>query len=77
MQGAVLVGGRLHLSTSAGLRGRGSLWTGRPGHLHRHAKVLPPGPEDLTHWPSRDELLTLTEYPRRRVVLALDRRRFG
>ena len=34
------------------------------------------GPEDITYWPSREELWTVTEYPGRRLVLALDRRRF-
>ncbi len=76
MQGAVSVDGRLHATTSNGRRGRGSLWVGRPSELRRVPKVLPPGPEDLTYWPSRDELWTVTEYPGRRLVLALDRKRF-
>ncbi len=77
MQGAVSVDGRLHVVTSNGRRGRGSLWVGPPEALHRRARVLPPGAEDLTYWPSREELWTLTEYPGRRLVLALDRRRFS
>lgn len=76
MQGAVSVDGTLYVVTSNGRRGRGGLWVGAPGALHRHARVLPPGPEDLTYWPSRDELWTPTEYPGRRFVLALDRKRF-
>lgn len=76
MQGAVGVGGRLHVTSSAGRRGRGDLWVGTPGAWERHPRVLPPGPEDLTYWPSRDELWTVTEYPGRRLVLALDRARF-
>jgi hypothetical protein len=76
MQGAVSVDGTLYVVTSNGRHGRGSLWAGAPGALHRHAKVLPPGPEDLTYWPSRNELWTPTEYPGRRFVLALDRKRF-
>ena len=77
MQGAVSVDGRLHVVTSNGRRGKGSLWVGDPEALRRKAKVLPPGPEDLTYWPSRDELWTPTEYPGNRLVIALDRRRFG
>ena len=77
MQGAVSVDGRLHVVTSNGKRGRGSLWVGPPDALERKARVLPPGPEDVTYWPSREELWTPTEYPGRRYVLALDRRRFA
>jgi hypothetical protein len=76
MQGAVSVDGRLHVVTSNGRRGRGSLWVGPAGELRRNARVLPPGPEDITWWPSRDELWVPTEYPGRRYVLAYDRRRF-
>jgi hypothetical protein len=76
MQGVVSVDGRLHVVTSNGRRGRGSLWVGAPGALRQASKVLPPGPEDITYWPSREELWTVTEYPGRRFVLALDRRRF-
>jgi hypothetical protein len=76
MQGAVSVDDRLHVVTSNGKRGNGSLWVGPPGAVRRHARVLPPGPEDVTWWPSRDELWTPTEYPGNRLVLALDRVRF-
>jgi hypothetical protein len=76
MQGAVSVDDRLHVVTSNGRRGKGSLWVGPPRTLRRVARVLPPGPEDITYWPSREELWTVTEYPGRRLVLALDRRRF-
>lgn len=77
MQGAVLVDGRLHVVTSNGRRGRGSLWVGAPGELRQVSKVLPPGPEDITYWPSRGELWVPTEYPGRRFVLAFDRNRFA
>ena len=76
MQGAVSVDGRLHVVTSNGKRGRGSLWVGAPGSLRQVKKVLPPGPEDITYWPSREELWITTEYPGRRYVLAFDRKRF-
>lgn len=80
MQGAVDVGGRLHVVTSAGRHGRGSLWVGPVDGLTRHRWVLPAGPEDLCHWPGwpgEDRLWTQTEYPDRRTVLALDRSRFA
>jgi hypothetical protein len=77
MQGAALVDGRLHVVTSNGKRGRGSLWVGPPGDLREVSKVLPPGPEDITYWPSREELWVPTEYPGRRFVLAYDRKRLG
>jgi hypothetical protein len=76
MQGAVMVDGRLHVVTSNGRYGRGSLWVGPPGNLERVPKVLPAGPEDITYWPSREELWITTEYPDRRFVLAFDRRHF-
>jgi hypothetical protein len=77
MQGAVRVGDQLHVTTSAGLHGRGSIWVGEPGRLLRFDRVLPPGPEDLCHWPAADQLWTLTEYPRERLVLGLARSRFA
>ena len=76
MQGAVTVDGRTYITTSNGRRGRGSVWVATGERLRRHARVLPPGPEDITYWPSRDELWTVTEHPGRRLVLALDRKRF-
>jgi hypothetical protein len=76
MQGAVLVDGRLHVTTSRGRFRRGNLWVGPPGRLHRHRAVLPIGPEDIAYWPERDQLWSLSEYPRRRVVVAIDRSRF-
>jgi hypothetical protein len=73
MQGVAAVNGTLYVTTSNGRRGRGSLWVGTPGRLHQHEKVLPPGPEDLCYRPAEDELWTVTEYPRRRLVLGLRR----
>jgi hypothetical protein len=80
MQGAVALDGhvaRLAVTTSAGRWRRGSMWTGAAGRMTEHPKALPPGPEDLCHWPSTDRLWTVTEYPRRRFVLALDRSRLA
>jgi hypothetical protein len=77
MQGAALVDGRLHVVTSRGPHRRGSIWSEWEGRLHQHEFVLPPGPEDLSHRASVDQLWSLTEYPYIRMVLAVDRRRFG
>jgi len=77
MQGVAVVDGRWYLATSAGRFLRGSMHVGEPGALRRRPRVLPVGVEDLSHWPSRDELWTLTEYPGRRCVLAMDRARLG
>jgi hypothetical protein len=76
MQGVASVEGTLHVTTSNGRRGRGSLWVGRPGRLRQHDRVLPPGPEDLCYRPAEDELWTVTEYPRRRLALGLRREWF-
>ena len=79
-QGAVRVGGRLYVGTSNGRFRRGSVWVGpyapegvEPGVFTRRPGTLPVGPEDLAHWPSRDELWTVTEYPGRRRLVVLDR----
>lgn len=76
MQGAVLVGGRLHVVTSLGRYRRGSVWTEDGGRLRQHEHVLPPGPEDVSLRPRHDQLWTVTEYPYSRMVVAVDRRRF-
>ncbi|HEU4512444.1 MAG TPA: hypothetical protein VFR87_05020 [Nocardioidaceae bacterium] len=77
MQGATVVGDRWYVTTSAGRYLRGSLYVGRPGAFRRRAWVLPVGVEDITYWPSRDELWSLSEYPGRRYVFAMDRARLG
>jgi hypothetical protein len=77
MQGAVSVEGRLYVTTSAGTRGMGSIWVGRPGALRSYPYATPPGPEDICYRSSGDRLWTVTEYPKQRFVLALDRSHFG
>ena len=76
MQGAVVVDGTWYVSTSSGRYLPGSLHVGRPGAFRRYARVLPTGVEDLTYWPSRDQLWTLSEYPGRRYVVAMARAQF-
>ncbi len=61
---------------SAGPYRLGSVWAGTPGDLVRHRFALPVGPEDITYWPSTDELWSLSEYPRHRYVFAMPRSRF-
>jgi hypothetical protein len=72
MQGAVLVDGTWVITASTGEGNPGDLWVGRPGDLHRRRGVLPTGPEDVTWWPQRGELWSLTEWPGRRWVYAID-----
>ncbi len=76
MQGVAVVDGRHYVCTSAGSRRRGSLWSGLPGSLTRHAGVLPVGPEDLSYWPETDQVWSVSEYPDRRYVFAMDRSGF-
>lgn len=76
-QGAVVVDGRWYLTTSAGQYRLGSIWSGTPGDLRRHRFALPVGPEDITYWPSTDELWSLSEYPGHRYVFAMPRAQFG
>lgn len=73
MQGAVVVDGTWFVASSAGRFLRGSLHVGRPGAFRRRRWVLPVGVEDLAYWPGRDELWSLSEYPGRRYVFAMDR----
>ena len=77
MQGATVVDGRWYLTTSAGPFRLGSVWTGTPGDLQRHRFAMPVGPEDIAYRRSTDELWSLSEYPGRRYVFAMDRGFFG
>lgn len=73
MQGAVVARGRHHVSTSRGPWVPGSIWTGDPERLRRHRFAVPMGPEDLTYWPERDTLWSVTEHPRRRWIVEMRR----
>ena len=75
-QGATVVGGRWYLTTSAGRYRLGSVWAGTPGDLHRFRFATPVGVEDVTYWPSTDELWSLSEYPNHRYVFAMPRSHF-
>ena len=77
MQGATVVDGTYYVTVSRGRHRFGHLYVGRPGALRPYRWTLPPGPEDISYWPSRDQLWSLSEYPGRRYVYSLDRQRLG
>ena len=76
MQGATVVDGTWFVTTSRGRYRLGSVWVGRPGDLRERRWQLPVGPEDITYWPERDQLWSLSEYPGARYVFAMPRSRF-
>lgn len=76
MQGLVRVKGTYYATVSHGTAVQGSVYVGRPGAFRRHRLATPIGPEDLSYWPSRDELWSVSEHPRRRYVYAMRRARF-
>lgn len=71
MQGALADGDTWFVTSGNGHRRNGDLWVGERGGLVRLPGELGSGPEDLTSW--GDELWTLSEFPGRRWVYALDR----
>lgn len=76
MQGAVVAGGRYHLTVSHGPFTPGSLYVGQPGDLRRHRFATPMGPEDIAYWPDTDLLWSVTEHPWRRWIFSMRRSRF-
>jgi hypothetical protein len=76
MQGATVVHGTWFVTTSRGRFRLGSVWVGRPGELRERRHQLPVGPEDITYWPERDQLWSLSEYPGARFVFGMPRDRF-
>jgi hypothetical protein len=73
MQGATVVDGTWFVTTSRGRYRLGSLWVGRPGALRELRHQLPVGVEDISYWPERDELWSLSEYPGARFIFAMPR----
>ena len=73
MQGAVIAGGRYHVTVSHGAWMPGTVCAGQPGSMRMRRWALPMGPEDLSYWPSTDRLWSLTEHPRRRWIVSMDR----
>jgi hypothetical protein len=73
MQGAVVVGDTYYVTASRGARTPGLLHVGRPGSWRTIRRALPPGPEDITYWPSTDTLWSLSEHPGHRYVFSMSR----
>ncbi len=77
MQGATAIDGKFYASASAGSGARGSLYTfTATSGPTRHASALPIGNEDLSYRGPRNQLWTLTEYPGKRFVVAVDPKKF-
>jgi hypothetical protein len=74
MQGAVVHNGVWFVNASRGDKSGGDLWVGTPGKMTRHAGVLPPGPEDNAILADRNEIWSVTEFPRKRWIYAIDLR---
>jgi hypothetical protein len=73
MQGATRIDGVYHVSASHGAERPGHLYTGGVDGFVQHARRLPVGPEDLSYEAGTDRLWTVTEYPGKRVVVAVPR----
>ncbi len=76
MQGATVVRDTYYVTSSRGRYRLGQLHVGRPGEFRTFPRTLPVGPEDIAYWPSTDLLWSLTEYPGRRFVFAMNRAQF-
>ena len=74
MQGAVARNGRWFVSAGRGDKRNGDLWTGTGDRMTRHPGVLPPGPEDLALSGARDRIWSVTEFPGKRWIYAIDPR---
>ena len=79
MQGAVVHNGVWFVNASRGDKRGGDLWVGTPGKMVRHTGVLPPGPEDNAVWADHNQIWSVTEFPGKRWIYAveLDRWRNG
>ena len=73
MQGVVIASGRYHVTVSHGPWWPGTMYAGQPGSMRGRRWALPMGPEDLTYWPSTDRIWSVTEHPRRRWIVSMDR----
>ena len=76
VQGAVSAGGTYYLSRSRGADTPGQLIPATPkdGELVAGTARRPGiGPEDLTFWPGRNELWTVTEHPGKRMLYGVPR----
>lgn len=73
MQGAARVGGTYYVTYSRGPHLLGRMYVGQPGAFRTNPRSLPPGPEDLSYWPSTDRLWSVSEWPGRRFVYSVPR----
>ena len=71
--GRVIAGGRYHVSVSHGPWMPGTVAAGQPGSMRVRRWAVPMGPEDLAYWPSTDRIWSVTEHPRRRWIVSMDR----
>jgi hypothetical protein len=76
MQGATVVRGRYHVTTSRGRWQLGAMQVGQPGAFRTYRQAMPAGPEDICYWEDDDLLWSLSEYPGRRFVFAMLRSQF-
>jgi hypothetical protein len=70
-QGVARIGGRHYLTASHGPWALGSIWAGEPDDFRERRWAVPMGPEDLAYDADGNWLLTVTEHPRRRWVVAM------
>lgn len=71
MQGAVRHGGTWYVTVSNGPWKRGSVFIGTPGELVEQPAATPPGPEDLSVWPSEGTMWSVSEFPGWRWLYAM------
>jgi hypothetical protein len=76
MQGATIVRGRYHVTTSRGRWRLGALQVGEPGAFRTFRQAVPVGPEDICYRADDDLLWSPTEYPGHRYVFCLRRSTF-
>jgi len=72
MQGAVVHNGVWFVNASRGDKHGGDLWVGTPSRMTRHAGVLPPGPEDNAVSAVDNQVWSVTEFPWKRWIYAID-----
>lgn len=77
MQGVAVAGDDWYVTTSNGPVWPGTVHAGRPGTLRARHLATPIGPEDIVHWPGREELWSVSEHPWRRWVFGMRRDWFG
>lgn len=77
MQGISRVDGTYFASVSHGPALPGTVYVGQPGRFRARRAAMPMGPEDVSFEPHTDRLWSLSEYPHRRWIYAMDRGRLS